>query len=202
MATTFYSLLTLWTVYVFACCFSSYGFHSCPLSHFLYYQKSLLQFFSVANLHITRMLINLDSEKLCIFTPLTNKFLRLRNVIHPSLTYMLLLSYILIPFLKAHETWLLFHKIVICLDLLTTSYFMCFSCLLTFQDFHLRITFPLPRVHASQFPLVKNSHLLEVSELPLFPWCRVLDFFSLLMSRWLLSVTPLKGSLSSLSRQS
>lgn len=91
-------------LFVFACCFSSYGFHSCPLSHFLYYRKSLLQFFSVANLHITRMLINLDSEKLCIFTPLTNKFLRLRNVIHPSLTYMLLLAYILIPFLKAHET--------------------------------------------------------------------------------------------------
>lgn len=113
---------------------------------------------------------------MCIFTPLTNKFLRIRNVIHPSLTY-ILLAYILIPFLKAHETWLLFYKIIICLDLLTTSYLMCFSCLLTFQDFHLRITFPLPRVHASQFPLVKNSHLLEVSELPLFPWCRTLDFF-------------------------
>ena len=50
------------------------------------------------------MLINLDSEKLYISTPLTNKYLRIRKAIHPSLTYILLLAYILILFLKAHET--------------------------------------------------------------------------------------------------
>ena len=50
------------------------------------------------------VLINLDSEKLYISTPLTNKYLRIRKAIHPSLTYILLLAYILILFLKAHET--------------------------------------------------------------------------------------------------
>ena len=56
------------------------------------------------------MLINLDSEKLHIFTLLSNKYLRIPKAIHPSLTYILLLAYILISFLKAHETRTVLYK--------------------------------------------------------------------------------------------
>ena len=66
---------------------------------------------------------------------------------------------------------------IICLDLL--NHLLLHVLFIPSQDFYLRITFLLPRVHSSKFPLVKNSHLYEVSKFPLFPWCRILDFFLL-----------------------
>lgn len=92
--------------YVFACLFSNFILFLIPFLH--YYFKVIPSILFRLLFFITYMLINLDSEKLCIFTLLTSKY-TVTNSIHPSLTYMLLLTYILISFLKAHETWLLLY---------------------------------------------------------------------------------------------